>query len=48
MPQDHKAGTGLALIEGFVRQVGGTTAWEVEGGTRLTVKSAFARCQARC
>ena len=38
MPQDHKPGTGLALIEGFVRQVGGTAAWEVEGGTRLTVE----------
>ena len=38
MPQDHKAGTGLALIEGFVRQIGGTAAWEVEGGTRLTVE----------
>src|SRR3954453_9407467 len=38
MPQDRKAGTGLALIEGFVRQIGGTAAWEVEGGTRLTVE----------
>jgi two-component sensor histidine kinase len=38
MPRDRKAGTGLALIEGFVRQVGGTAAWEVEGGTRLTIE----------
>jgi len=38
MPQDRKAGTGLALIEGFVRQIGGTAAWKVEGGTRLTVE----------
>ena len=38
MPRDRKAGTGLALIEGFVRQIGGTAAWEVEGGTRLTVE----------
>src|SRR3954470_21558 len=34
MPQDRKAGTGLALIEGFVRQIGGMAAWEVAGGTR--------------
>jgi hypothetical protein len=31
MPQDRKAGTGLALIEDFVRQIGGTAAWEVAG-----------------
>jgi hypothetical protein len=30
--------TGLALIEGFVRQIGGTAAWEVDGGTRLTIE----------
>jgi two-component sensor histidine kinase len=38
MPQDRKAGTGLALIEDFVRQIGGMAAWEVAGGTRLTVE----------
>jgi two-component sensor histidine kinase len=38
LPQDRKAGTGLALIEGFVRQIGGAAAWEVDGGTRLTVE----------
>ena len=38
LPEDHKAGTGLALIEGFVRQIGGTAAWEVDGGTRLTIE----------
>jgi two-component sensor histidine kinase len=38
MPRDHEVGTGLALIEGFVRQVGGTAAWEIEGGTGLTVE----------
>jgi two-component sensor histidine kinase len=39
MPQEPKAGgTGLPLIEGFVRQIGGTAAWEIEGGTRLTVE----------
>jgi two-component sensor histidine kinase len=40
LPQDPKAGTGLALIEGFVRQIGGTAAWEVDGGTRLTIEFA--------
>ena len=38
MPQDHKAGTGLPLIQGFVRQIGGTATWEVDGGTRLTIE----------
>jgi two-component sensor histidine kinase len=38
LPQDHQAGTGLALIEGFMRQIGGTAAWEVDGGTRLTIE----------
>ena len=39
MPREPEAaGTGLPLIEGFVRQIGGTAAWEVEGGTRLTVE----------
>ena len=36
--EPEAAGTGLPLIEGFVRQIGGTAAWEVEGGTRLTVE----------
>ena len=36
MPRDRKAGTGLSLIEGFVRQIGGTAVWGVDGGTRLT------------
>src|SRR3954471_2632049 len=39
MPREPEAGgTGLPLIEGFVRQIGGRSAWEVEGGTRLTVE----------
>jgi two-component sensor histidine kinase len=38
MPQDHRAGTGLPLIQGFVRQIGGTATWEVDGGTRLTIE----------
>ena len=39
MPKEPKAGgTGLPLIEGFVRQIGGTAVWEIEGGTRLTVE----------
>ena len=38
MAQDHKAGTGLPLIAGFVRQVGGTATWEVDGGTGLTIE----------
>jgi two-component sensor histidine kinase len=37
LPQDHKAGTGLLLIDGFARQIGGRAEWEVDGGTRLTV-----------
>jgi two-component sensor histidine kinase len=36
--EPEAAGTGLPLIEGFVRQIGGTAAWEVEGGTRLTIE----------
>ena len=36
--EPEATGTGLPLIEGFVRQIGGTAAWEVEGGTRLTVE----------
>src|SRR3954453_6899323 len=39
MPREPEAGgTGPPLIEGFVRQIGGRSAWEVEGGTRLTVE----------
>jgi two-component sensor histidine kinase len=38
LPQDHETGTGLALIDGFVRQIGGTAAWETGDGTRLTVE----------
>jgi two-component sensor histidine kinase len=36
--EPEAAGTGLPLIEGFVRQIGGRAAWEVEGGTRLTIE----------
>jgi two-component sensor histidine kinase len=38
MPRDHKAGTGMPLIDGFVRQIGGRSDWEVEDGTRLVVE----------
>ena len=36
--EPEAAGTGLPLIEGFVRQIGGTAAWETDGGTRLTIE----------
>jgi two-component sensor histidine kinase len=38
LPRDHQAGTGLLLVDGFARQVGGRAEWEVDGGTRLTVE----------
>ena len=38
LPRARAAGTGLALIEGLARQVGGGAVWEVDGGTRLTVE----------
>ena len=38
LPQEHEAGTGLALIGGLARQVGGAAVWEVDGGTRLMVE----------
>ncbi len=38
LAQDHKAGTGLPLIEGFVRQIGGRADWKIDGGTQLTVE----------
>jgi two-component sensor histidine kinase len=38
LPREPKAGTGLALIEGFVRQLGGRAVWEVDHGTRLTIE----------
>ena len=34
----EKIKTGLPLIQGFVRQIGGTATWEVDGGTRLTIE----------
>ena len=38
MPQDRGTGTGLSLIEGLARQVGGAAVWAVDGGTRLTIE----------
>jgi two-component sensor histidine kinase len=38
LPREHHAGTGLTLIEGFVRQVGGNASWETDHGTRLMVE----------
>jgi hypothetical protein len=38
MPPGRKAGTGLTLIDGFIRQIGGKADWEAAGGTRLTVE----------
>jgi two-component sensor histidine kinase len=37
-PERGARGTGLSLIEGFVRQIGGSASWEADGGTRLTVE----------
>jgi two-component sensor histidine kinase len=38
LPPELQAGTGLALIEGFARQIRGRAAWENDAGTRLTVE----------
>jgi two-component sensor histidine kinase len=38
MPQEHKAGTGLTLIDGFARQLRAHARWEVDGGTKLTIE----------
>jgi two-component sensor histidine kinase len=37
MPPERKAGTGLSLIDGFVRQIRARAEWRVDGGTQLTI-----------
>ncbi|HSK40100.1 MAG TPA: histidine kinase dimerization/phosphoacceptor domain -containing protein [Arenibaculum sp.] len=38
--QSDNGGTGLALMEGFVQQIGAAAKWETDGGTRLSVEFA--------
>ena len=37
MPPERKAGTGLSLIDGFVRQIRAHAEWQVDSGTQLTI-----------
>lgn len=37
LPEDRSGGTGLKLIEGLVRQVGGTPQWDHTQGTKLVI-----------
>ena len=38
LPAEPTRGTGMSLINGLARQVGGTSQWSGEGGTRLTIR----------
>jgi two-component sensor histidine kinase len=37
LPAERSGGTGLKLIEGLVRQVGGTPTWDHTQGTKLVI-----------